>query len=97
MTFQIPKSKASIDQNKFTFGFEDGSTFTVPTVQYLKPKHASAITEGGTIATVGRILDELAPGAYDKFDDTTQFNAFLAAWTEASTASLGESQASPTS
>jgi hypothetical protein len=90
MTFQVPKAKASIDQNTFKFGFDDDTVYTVPTIQFLKPKHASEITESRNVAAIGRILDDLVPGVYDKFESLEQFNAFLAAWTEASRATLGE-------
>lgn len=98
MVFEIPKSKASIDQNRFKFKFPgERKTYSVPLMKYLKPSLAVQFEELSEVAAFKLIIDEYIPEAFEKFDDVEQFEAFLEQWKSESGISVGESEASPSS
>ncbi|WP_425836946.1 hypothetical protein [Microbacterium sp. PA5] len=47
MSFKVPESKASIDQNKWTFDLPTGESFTVPKMQYLNADIRERMTQIG--------------------------------------------------
>lgn len=96
MTFQVPVSKASVAENRFDFSFPGSKKkYSIPLIQYLKPSlirdHAEKDEVRGFAAILNEHFDE---DVFAKFEDTEQFEAFIEAWKEASTISLGESEGS---
>lgn len=97
-TFQIPKSKASIKQNRFEFAFPDepDKTYSIPLLKYLKPSLGMKLGTVDKAEALGLVFDAYFPGEdlADRFEDGSQLEAFMEAWTEASGVTLGESEGS---
>lgn len=97
MVYEIPKSRASIAQNRFDFKFA-GSTkkYSVPLMKYIKPALAMRLEQMSNTEVVVALFEEYFPGEalFEKFEDGEQFEAFMRAWQEASGVDLGESEAS---
>ena len=97
MVFEVPKSQASIGQNRFEFSLPGSKKkFSIPLAKFIKPALAIQMAEQPVLATKV-VLDHYAPGAFDLFESSDQLEAFAAAWREASGIGLGESPASSTS
>jgi hypothetical protein len=97
MVFEVPKSKASIAQNRFEFSIPGSrKTFSIPLAKFLKPALALEMAAQPALATKA-VLDHYAPGAFDLFESADQLEEFGAAWREASGIGLGESSASSSS
>lgn len=99
MVYEVPKSQASVKQNRFEFRMP-GKTkiYSVPKLEFMKPSLVLAIENGASEVEAARLLfAEYLPEAFDLFEDAPQLQVFMAAWTEASGVSLGESGASPES
>lgn len=98
MVYEIPKSKASIGQNRFEFRFPDSDrVHSVPLLKYLKPSLAMQIVESSEMVGARMLLDTYLGETFEDFEDSEQLQAFMAAWQEASGIALGESQASSSS
>ncbi len=96
----MPKSKASIAQNRFEFRLPgEKKVRSVPLLKYLKPSLAMEFEELDEKQAVRRLFEAVYPGEdlFAKFDDVEQFTAWLQAWGDASGVDLGESPASPPS
>lgn len=101
MAYKVPAAKKSKDQNRFDVDIDvetDGKTvtkhFSVPSMKYMKPAVVAAAE--GMPNTIGSqfLIDAVAPGLFELFEDGEQFNAFMAAWQEFSQVTVGESSAS---
>lgn len=93
MTFQVPTSKKSIQQNRFPFTV-DGKTYSIPLLKYAPVEAAEAFENDKPIrALMLAANDQTAADAIRSLDGE-QFQALMDAWTEASGISPGESQAS---
>lgn len=96
MVFEVPKSKASIKQNRFEFKLPGGAkVYSLPLAKYLKPALAMRMDKDQTEAMF-LLFESYYPGEqiFDKFEDGEQFEAFINAWNEASGIDMGESSAS---
>lgn len=97
MVFEVPKSQASIGQNKFEFTVPGSEkTFSIPLAKYIKPALAIDMAVNPALSTKS-LLDHYAPGSWDLFEGADQLEAFGTAWREASGIGLGESSASSNS
>lgn len=94
MTFQIPASKRSIDQNRFPFEDEFGNKHSVPVLKYLPVAAAELMEEGKTIAALITACETDEARKAIRALDGEQFAAFLEEWERVSEASTGESQGS---
>lgn len=98
MVYEVPKSKASLKQNRFEFKLPGSAkVYDVPLLKFLKPSIALKLSELSELEIAKQILDVYLPEATEKFDDADQLAAFMQAWTEASGITPGESVASATS
>ena len=97
--YEVPASKASIDQNLWSFKMPgDRKTYKVPKLQFMKPSLMREMD--ATLNKIDRVyalLENYHPGLVDKFDGLDQVEAFYGAWAEASGLTVGESSASSTS
>jgi hypothetical protein len=96
MTFQVPPSKASKGQDKFTFKIGD-ETYTVKKAKFLTVGEAERINRPDRTDT--DVLDLFGPVGSKVGDavrglDEAQFEALMDAWTEDSAVTPGESEAS---
>jgi hypothetical protein len=93
MVFVVPDSRKSESDNRFEFTVH-GATYTVPLLKYLPVSAAAAFERGDNVEGIlGGCDNDDAREAVLAFDGE-QFEAFLAAWSEASGVSTGESSAS---
>jgi hypothetical protein len=99
VTFEVPASKASIDQNQWSFKMpRDRKTYKVPKLQFMRPSLMREMdTKANRIDRVYMLLEHYHPGLVDQFDGLDQIEAFYTAWAEGSGLSVGESSASSTS
>lgn len=96
MAFQVPASKASIGQDQFTFGPEDGTEFSVKKAKFLTIGKLESL-ESSTAASINFFGDEgTRAGDYVRSLDREQFEVLVEAWRDDSEVSAGESQASAT-
>lgn len=97
MVYEVPKSQASIGQNRFEFTVPGSKkTFSIPLAKFIKPALAVVMAERPHVATKA-VLDHYAPGAFDLFEGNDQIDDWAKAWREASGIGLGESSASSNS
>lgn len=93
MAYQVPKSKASIKQNRFQFQIP-GSTkvHELPLLKYLPIGIAARLEESSTLAETLEVFGETADivGTLD----SEQLEALMAAWRAESGVTEGESPAS---
>jgi len=95
MVFQVPAAKKSIGQNKFEFQIPgEDKTYAIPLIKYIKPSVVAEAQMLPAAAGVKRLLDEVAPGVFDKLEQGSQVDALFDAWSEESDIDLGESSAS---
>lgn len=93
--FQVPASKASIAQNRFTFKLPGkAKVYSMPKLQFVKPSLIEELDGGDKMKIVRGLLDAYAPGVYDAIDDATQLQALYEGWAAASGMQVGESSAS---
>lgn len=96
MVYEVPKSKASIEQNQWSFKLPgDRKTYKVPKLQFIKPslmREMDSMTN--RIDRVYALLEQYHPGLVDNFDGLDQVEAFYTTWAEASGVTTGESSAS---
>lgn len=96
MVYEVPKSKASIKQNRFEFVMPDDpdTTLSVPLLKYLKPSLVFELNGVDQTQAVRRMLEEYHPDIFDRFEDMTQITDLYEAWAAESGIELGESSAS---
>lgn len=102
MAYRIPKSEARKPENQFEFESPDGKhTYRVPFLQYLPPKLMLEVgdtsDESKLVQALNEILKYYSTDEMDLvsiFEDGGQMIAWMNAWQEASTVSMGESPAS---
>lgn len=97
MVYEVPKSKASIAQNRFEFKVpSDRKTYSIPLLKFIRPATAVEIEPLSWREAVEAIYADSYAGEslLAKFDEGEQFEAWLAAYQEASGITLGESKAS---
>ncbi|WP_025158910.1 hypothetical protein [Leifsonia aquatica] len=93
--FQVPKSKASKDQNRFIFTMPGNDReYSVPLLKFIKPALLLKFDQLSEIAAFASIVDAYLPDVFDQFEDSTQFEVFMEQWKEESGIDLGESEAS---
>jgi hypothetical protein len=98
MVFEVPKSQASIGQNRFEFSLPGSKkSFSIPLAKYIKPEIVVTLAETPDVRGTRALLEHYAPGAWALFESNDQLEAFGAAWREASGIGLGESSASSNS
>lgn len=91
--FQVPASKASINQNRFEFEL-DGKSYSIPKLQYIKPSLMKRLNGQDAEMLVLSLVDEYHEGLSDEFDSLDQMLALYEAWAEASGLTVGESSGS---
>ncbi len=91
--FDVPKSKKSIEQNRFQFTIE-GESFSIPLLQYLPVKGAEAFEAGRNVEGILSGCDTDAAKDAVRGLDGDQFGALMEAWQAASDVTVGESSAS---
>lgn len=95
MTFEVPASKASKEQDRFGFSIPGKpGKFSVKRLKFLSVGKRDEIGDGGSA-----MLAFFCEGSAKQADavrslDVEQFNALVEAWQEDSAVTLGESQAS---
>lgn len=100
MVFQVPKSQASIAQNRFEFTFPGSKKkYTLPMLKFIKPSLVRDIGHLDEMDGFSEILKAYYPDEdlFAKFEDADQFEAFVNAWKDESGVSLGESEDSTVS
>lgn len=100
MVFEIPKSKASINQNRFEFKFAGAAKkYSIPLLKFLRPSLALRFDDMTETEAIVAIFEEYFPGQdlFAKFEDGEQFEAFMTGWQEASGIDMGESSGSSAS
>lgn len=95
MTFTVPKSQASIAQNRFEFQFAgDRRKYSIPLLKFVKPELVLKFDELTETAAFRAIIDEYLPEVFGKFESVDQLEAFLEEWKRQSGIDMGESEAS---
>ncbi|PZE89940.1 hypothetical protein [Curtobacterium sp. MCBD17_008] len=96
MVYEVPTSKASIDQNQWSFKMPgDRKTYKVPKLQFIKPSLMREMDAmNNRIDRVYALLEHYHPGIVDRFEGLDQVEAFYTAWAEGSGITTGESSAS---
>ena len=96
MVFEVPPVPSGAGKFEFTL---PGSKkpYSIPLMKHLKPTFAIELAQLGDTLGAKKVLDEFAPGAFEKFQSTEQLTAFLLAWRNESGIGLGESSASSSS
>lgn len=98
MVYEVPKGKSSLKQNRFEFKMPGrAKVYSVPLLQYMKPSLALKLDGLSEVEAARVLFAEYLPEAFDQFEDGEQLQDFMAAWTEKSGVSPGESEASPES
>lgn len=100
MVAEIPKSKASIKQNRYEFKFEgQRKVYSLPLMKYLKPSLARDIEVMTEAEAIVHLFDAYYPGEdlFSKFEDGEQFEWFVTDWKDKSGIGLGESEDSSSS
>lgn len=98
--YEVPKSQASIGQNRFEFKFPGSAKkYSIPLLKYLKPSLALEFDVMSPAEACAAVFDTYFPGQdlFAKFEDGGQFDSFMNAWQTASGIDLGESEGSPNS
>jgi hypothetical protein len=94
MVFSVPKSKKSLDQNKFQYEI-DGKTFKVKSVKYLTGWEMEALLDGDLSALYNVFGSSDSPaGKAVRGLIVEEFQALLEAWQADSDIDAGESKAS---
>jgi hypothetical protein len=94
--FEVPTSKASIDQNVYSFKIPgDRRTHKVPKLRFIKPSLMREMdAQDNRIDRVYALLEHYVPGVVDKFEGLDQLEALYADWAKESGVTVGESSAS---
>lgn len=94
MTFEVPESKASLDQNRFKFKI-GARSYTVPKAKFMSIEDSFAIEMGDGEALLNFFGREgSSQGKAIRGLDREQWDALLEAWKQDSGIGVGESEAS---
>lgn len=93
MAFEVPASKKSIKQNRFTFKV-DGATYTIPLLKFAPVAAAEAFEGDRNVAGLMLCCENDAARNAIRAMDGDQFGALMDAWQEASGVDVGESDGS---
>ncbi|MEV8134293.1 hypothetical protein [Microbacterium aurantiacum] len=93
MTYQVPASQASINQNRFEFTLPGSKKkYSIPQLRFLKPSLMRELdSSANKIDRVYMLLEHYHPNLIDEFDGLDQVEAFYTAWAAASGITVGES------
>ena len=95
MVFEVPAPQASIKQNRFEFTLPGSKkVYSVPKLQFVKPALALSFGELSEVQVANLLFGEYLPDVFPLLEDSTQLEALLNAWKEASGIGVGESGAS---
>lgn len=93
MAFQVPKSKASIKQNRFSFEIE-GKKYELPLMKYVSVETLAAFENERPIqGLIAAAPDDRTKDAIRALE-SDQLDALLTEWQEESEITPGESEAS---
>lgn len=93
--YEVPASKASIEQNRFQFHLPDDPTvYSLPKLQFIRPSLMKAMGGADAERVVLGLIEEYEPSIGDKFESLDQLLALYEAWGAASGINLGESSGS---
>jgi len=97
MTFEVPVSRASVDQDVFKYKIGE-DTFTVKKAKFLSVGQAEALSGADSVSAALNLFGLPGTKAGDAVRslDQEQFSALIDAWQEDSKIALGESGASAT-
>jgi hypothetical protein len=93
--YEVPKSRASINQNRFDFRFAgDPKKYSIPLLKFIRPSLALTFEHLTETESIVALFEEYFPGQdmFAKFEDSEQFEGFMNAWKEASGIDVGESE-----
>lgn len=93
MAYQVPKSKASIKQNRFEFEV-DGKTYDIPQMKYLSIGSVEAFENEHPIQGLIMASDNEDARAALRSLEGDQLEGLMEAWQKESGVSVGESEAS---
>lgn len=97
MTFHVPESKRSIEQNRFHFDTPDGKSYSMPKAKYLTMGQIETLAANNQevkLADLLALFDEPEVSAAIRAFDKDQLEALMTAWQEDSGLTVGESSAS---
>lgn len=98
MVYEVPRSKASLKQNRFEFKLPGSAkVYSVPLLKFLKPSLALQLENASELAAARSLFAEYLPEALEHFEDGEQLSSFMQEWAAASGISVGESEASTSS
>ncbi|ROP78328.1 hypothetical protein EDF18_0974 [Frigoribacterium sp. PhB107] len=91
--FQVPASKASINQNRFQFNLPGNrkKNLSVPLLKFAAPVVVKKLTGITKLEAVEIIIEHYHPGLFAEFEDQEQVLAWYDQWTEESGITVGES------
>jgi len=95
--YAVPKSKASLPENRFEFHFPPSKKkYSIPLLKFIRPVIAAEIADMGDAQASRHVLRAYFPDEdlLALFDDQDQFEDWVEAWKKASGIGLGESEAS---
>lgn len=91
--FAVPKSKASLNQNRFVFTMPGSQKqHSVPLLKFISPDIALAFDTMTETAAFKLIIDTYLPELFKQFEDMGQFSEFLDEWKKQSGIDAGESE-----
>lgn len=93
MTFEVPASKKSIKQNRFTFKVGD-KTYEIPLLKFAPVAAAEAFEDDRNVAGLMLCCENDAAREAVRAMDGDQFGALMEAWQQASGVEMGESDGS---
>jgi len=95
VVYSVPAPQASIKQNRFEFTLPGSKkVYSVPKLQFVKPSLALSFGELSEVQVANLLFNEYLPDVFPLLEDSTQLEALLSAWKEASGIGVGESEAS---
>jgi hypothetical protein len=101
MTYKVPAAKKSKDQNRFEIDIDvevkgkiETRHFEIPSMKYMKPDIVARAELMPNTSGSKFLINSVAPGLFELFEDGEQFNDFMEAWQEFSGITVGESSAS---
>lgn len=94
MVYEIPRNKKSIKQNEYTVKVGDRE-YNLPLMGKIKPSVVLESQEhADELKQLWVLLEGVAPGLFDEFEDGDELGAFFKDWQKESGIEVGESEAS---